>query len=186
MSSYLAAIPVQSSVQVTCCSTAAVFGEAAAQGAWTSLTSNPRVDLTDIYSRVLPTQGGVYVKGGKVVPKGTPGSNPQGETPIRFMNATDARVIGAVTKPWFYDGVHIWKQDCQSRPTSKLIMWIQCTFYLPDVGDMNWRIPPHVVREVDFVDCTLAHEAHLTPGAKTVKYVNTTIGGKLVNKTVNR
>lgn len=106
----------------------------------------------------------------------------QGEAAMRFMDCGYVKIIGAKTKPWLHDGTHVWKQEVQFRPDTDLIEAENCHFVLVDIGDMTWRKPPHIIKQVTFTNCILDQHPHLTPGSQIVKYVNTTVAGTVVNK----
>jgi hypothetical protein len=117
---------------------------------------------------------------------GTSYAVPQGktETAIRVMNVGNLTISHVKTKPYFKNG-RIWKQDIQIRPESGHVKLINCTFYLPDVGDMTWRHPAKPIQYVEFINCTLSQMPHITAGVKTVKLTNCKVGGKTVSKTLH-
>jgi len=118
-------------------------------------------------------QGGRFVKG-----------NPIGESPIRVMNVDSLTLKGIKTKPWFYKGGKIWKQDLQIRPSSGTIKVIDCNFYIADVGDMVWRKPALKIRSVEFINCTMKKMPHLTGGVLSCKMTNCLVGGARMTKTL--
>lgn len=107
----------------------------------------------------------------------------QGETTIRIMDCDDLTITGCTTEAWLHDGTHVWKQEVQLRPDTKKCVVKNCHFNLVDIGDMTWRHPAHTIDYVEFIDCTLDQEPHITNGARIVKYTNTMVHGSLRNRT---
>lgn len=111
---------------------------------------------------------------------------PIGEAAIRLMDITHSVLKGITTEAWLHDGKNVWKQEVQARPDSTLEEFINCHFNLVDIGDMTWRKPPLLVREVRFIDSVLDQWPHYTPGAQKVVFQNTKVAGVIVNKVVNK
>ena len=136
-------------------------------------------NFTNIVDNVVIDNSGTNVpvpQGGSIV-----NGQPQGETAIRVMDVNNLTMYKVTTAPWFYKPGVIWKQDVQLRPTSGDITIIDCSFYMPDIGDMTWRNPAQPIQKVDFIDSTLVKAPHITSGVKLIEYTNTTIAGKITN-----
>lgn len=141
-------------------------------------SGNPRANVYSSYNgnvnKCVIDHSGTSVaipQGGRIV-----GGNPIGEAAIRVMNVASLTLIGVKTKPWYYKPGKEWKQDIQIRPDSSTVNLVNCTFYQCDVGDMVWRVPAHVIKSVQFINCTMTKSPNITAGVKSVKIISSKVG----------